>query len=312
MPVFNLNYLINKVRKITGRPSQQQLSDSEIKDYINLYYQYDLPEQFKSFNLKTVYEFETQPNEDQYIFPRETYFNVEAPCYASGYPLGYFQNREQFYRYWPQLTTSSNFAIGNGGAGPYNGTLTSLPITKRDVLVSASIGATSLIAQDNGLGILTGDVIAGTINYLTGAISVTWNAAIPVGNPITAKYVPYAASRPLSILFYDDKFILRPIPNDVYKLSLQVFVKPTEMIDATTGSIEEPHLREWTQLLAYGASVKIFADNMDMDSLAKVQPLLNEQLALIERRTTMQIKTQRTQTIYTQQDFPTSGSVNQY
>ena len=312
MPTFNLAYLINKVRKITGRPSQNQLSDSEIKDYINLYYQYDLPEQFKSFNLKTIYEFETVPNEDRYIFPRETYFNVETPCYASGYPVGYFQSREQFYRNWPQLTTSANFATGTGVAGPYNGVLSSRPIIKRDVLISAFDGGTYLTAQDDGAGNFVGDVVAGTINYLTGAISVTWNAAIPIGTPINVKYCPYQASRPLSILFYNDTFILRPIPDAVYKMSLQAFVKPTEMFDMTSGSTEVPRLLEWAQLLAYGASVKIFSDNMDMDSFARIQPLLTEQLALIERRTMMQIKTQRVDTVYTQQNFPSYGLVNYY
>jgi hypothetical protein len=312
MTTFNLNYLINKIRKIVGRPSPQQLSDADIKDYINLYYQYDLPEQFKSFNLKTVYEFETTPNEDQYVFPRDTYFSVEPPVYFSGYTGGYFQSREQFFRYWPQLTASKDFASGNGTPGPYNALITPLPILKRDVLLSVFDGSTWLTAHDDGLGNLVGDIVVGTINYITGAISVTWNNPIPLGNIINIKFYPYQASRPLSILFYNDIFTLRPVPDAVYKVSLQAFIKPTEMIDLTIGSLEQPHLQEWAQLLAYGASVKIFVDNMDLDSYAKIIPLLNEQLALIERRTMMQIKTQRANTIYTNENSPAYGLVNYY
>ena len=55
-----------KVRRLTGKPSNQQITDPEIDEYVNTFYLYDLPENLKLFSLHTTFEFLTIPNIDQY------------------------------------------------------------------------------------------------------------------------------------------------------------------------------------------------------------------------------------------------------
>lgn len=140
----------------------------------------------------------------------------------------------------------------------------------------------------------------GSVNYLTGAISITnFTAAIPSGNPINVQYVPYQPSRPQSCVFYQDQIILYPVPDQAYTVSFEAYKYPTAFLsNAPTSS---PQLNEWWQLLAYGAADKIFADNADFENLQKYRPLLKEQMDLIQRRTIVQQTSERTATIYTEQ-----------
>lgn len=142
----------------------------------------------------------------------------------------------------------------------------------------------------------------GTVNYITGAVSITnFASVVPTGNAINVQYIPYVASRPQSVVFFEDQFILYPVPDQAYTVSFEVYKYPTALASST----DDPQLQEWWQTLAYGAATKIFADNADFEDLQKFMPLLHEQLNLIERRTIVQQTTERTATIYTEQSqFP--------
>ena len=55
-----------KVRRLTGRPSPQQITDAQIDTYINTFYQYDFPEHLRVFSNETTFTFMTTPNVDTY------------------------------------------------------------------------------------------------------------------------------------------------------------------------------------------------------------------------------------------------------
>lgn len=138
----------------------------------------------------------------------------------------------------------------------------------------------------------------GTINYLTGAVSITnFLSPVPTGNAINAQYVAYQPSRPQSLMFFNDQFIVWPIPDKAYTISIEVFKYPTELASST----QDPQLKEWWQALALGASLKIFEDNGDFENITKFRPLMEEQLRLVQRRTIVQQTSERTATIYTEQ-----------
>ena len=146
----------------------------------------------------------------------------------------------------------------------------------------------------------------GTINYLTGQVNINaapgFNQAIANGSTITCQSIPYVASRPRSACFFQDQILLYPTPDNAYTVSFEAFQYPTAFM-GTTGSQplngnEFAQLKELWQLLAYGASDKIFADAGDMESLTKFRPLLEEQMKLCQRRTIVQYTSDRTATIY--------------
>lgn len=337
-----------KIRRITGRPSAAQISDTEIDNYINTFYLYDMPEHLRLESLRVNYEFTTRPNIAVYDFPTNTYLTNRSPVYIGGYQCFVTQSRENFFRINPQLNfLQQQIYTGdgtNGSGGTYTGqTLTQLPVMpgfkpnppgayfvsipgndleaqflKWNVIVSASgtPDATSGIAPaitlvDDGLGNLFAPTDTttqaasrrGTINYITGALSIGaaagsgFTAAIPSGNPINVQYIPYVASRPQSLIFFEDQFIVYPVPDQAYTVSIEVYKYPTALISST----QDPQLREWWQLLAYGASDKIFSDNADFENLTKFRPLLQEQMNLVLRRTIVQQTSEKTATIYSEQ-----------
>lgn len=135
---------------------------------------------------------------------------------------------------------------------------------------------------------------AGTINYITGAVTLDWGTAPDSGAAIEAQYLPYVASRPRTVLFFNNQFILRPIPDRAYKMETEVFKVPSELLS----SGQSPELRQWWQLIALGASLKIFEDTQNMDDYKNVFPLYQQQEILANRRTIKQQSSQRVATPY--------------
>lgn len=319
----NLGNIRTKARRLTGSPNVTQLTDVQLDEYINTFLIYDLPEQLKLFNLREEYEFYTQPNVDTYPFPRNSYYNIFPPAYIAGYQSFYSQSEEQFYRIYPQLEFIDQVATGDGTAGPYAFTLTNVPCLRgysapgnpsqiySQVLISgADSGGTNQIARDDGAGGWIdedGNPLGGTINYVTGVGSVTF--AQPITGVINAQNIPYVASRPQAILFFNDIIFLRPVPDQAYKVQLEAFRTPTALIAAG----DTPLLNEWWQYIAYGAAKKILEDRLDIDGLAKIMPLLEEEQRKILRRTIVQQTVERTATIYSEQvQFPYQNNFNSF
>jgi len=292
-----LNNIRTKVRRITKSPSSNQITDAQIDDYVNTFYLYDFPEQLRLINLKETYSFITEPGIDIYDFTPNTVISIEPPVYIGGYEIQLYQNREQYFYAYPEYQRNEVLTLGTAIAGAYNGTITATPVKRGRVLLSTVDNAgNALSAQDDGAGSFTGDVVAGsTINYETGAIAaLTWSGIIANGEEIRVQYVNYQSSRPYAALFYNDQIQLSPVPDQAYEFKINAYVTPT----ALTNAADEPELREWWQLLALGACLKIFEDRLDMESYQKVQVLFEQQMSLVERRTLKQISINRAATIY--------------
>lgn len=143
----------------------------------------------------------------------------------------------------------------------------------------------------------TGFPITNYINYVTGQYYVTFASAPAAGTAIYSQSVPMNPTRPQSLLFFDGEFTVRPIPDQPYRVDMEVFIQPAELLSAG----QTPELSEWWQLIALNASKKIFEDRMDYDSVNTIMPSLKEQERLVNRRTIVQQTTQRSATIYSQQ-----------
>lgn len=358
----NLSDIITKVRRVTGRPSTAQISDTDIIKYINTFYIYDLPEHLRLESLRYNYQFVTTANIPVYDLPTNTYLTTLPPLYIAGYQSYFTQSRATFYRINPGLNfLQQSVYTGNNTPGPYTGGfLTNTPILPGfkpnppgayaantqnllpanfinwNVVVSALLApnATSGISPsitlvDDGLGNLinvldpgttpgTGFNICGSVNYITGAINITnfldqngGSVSIPNGSAINVQYIPYVASRPEEAAFFQDQIYMYPIPDQAYTVSFEAYKYPVSFTINADGSFNgflQPQLNEWWQLLAYGASDKIFADNADFENISKFRPLLKEQMDLIQRRTIVQQTSERTASIYTEQ----TDSLRQY
>ena len=110
-----------KIRRMTGRLSQSQITDAQIDQYINTFYIYDFPEHLRLESLRVNYQFLTQANVPVYDFPKELYLTVMPPVFIAGYQSYMTQSRQNFFRINPQLNfLQQQVAEGNGTSGPYN------------------------------------------------------------------------------------------------------------------------------------------------------------------------------------------------
>lgn len=135
------------------------------------------------------------------------------------------------------------------------------------------------------------------INYVTGQFVITFPFAPASGALINSQTVPSVTSLPQALLFYENQFTVRPVPDQPYRVNFEVYKRP----DALLANNQSPELEEYWQYISYGASLKIFQDRMDLDSVQLIMPEYKNQENLVNRRTLVQYTNQRTATIYTEQ-----------
>lgn len=321
-PSSTLATIQQKVRRLTRSPSQSQLDDDTLNQYINTFVVYDFPEHLRTFQLRRPFNFWCNPFQD--VYPTDTswpttnplhdfqnkYVTVHPPVYIAGYQAFYTQSRTQFFGIYPFVNSISSIGqVGDGVTTAFSGSIQNnngAPALQDNVLFSSiDINNQGLALVDipnnpfDGSGILVvpGTTASlGTINYLTGAYSLTFPVAPAAQATINSQAYIYQAARPLAMLYYNNEFTLRPVPDQPYQINFEVYASPTYLM-ANDG---EPELNELWQYIAYGAAKKIFEDRMDMDSVQMIMPEFKTQERLCLRRTLVQNKNERTATIYTE------------
>jgi len=330
-----LDTIRTKVRRLTRSLSESQLTTAQIDDYINTFVLYDFPEHLRLFNLKETFSFYTEPYVDVYgtsddpaspLYEfKNKYITVHSPVYIAGYQAWFCESRTQFFGTYP--LTNSIASIGTAGDGAttqFTGVVNSQQSNptgvsgQQIVLLRENVLFSSVDSSNNGLSMIDYPINAtfgnlyvpggsptsttvldanNNINYVTGEFTVTFTAAPGSGQAINSQTIPMQPALPQAMLFYDGQFTLRPVPDQPYTVTMDVFVRPTELLSSS----QEPKLQEWWQYIAFGCSKKIFEDRMDSESLAQIMPAFKEQETLILRRTIVQQTSQRSSTIYTDQ-----------
>ena len=322
-----------KVRRLTRSISDQQLSDDELTRYINTFVLYDFPEHLRLFNLHTTFEFFTQPYIETYdtnttdtTSPlynfKNKYLTVNPPAYIAGYQAVYGQDKTQFFGMYPMINAIASIGTaGDGVTTTFSGNINtnqsnnisnanqgSLILQGNVLFSSIDTNGNSLALVDYPFTSTTGALglvgvpetipsFYGEINYITGNFTLTFSAAPASGATINSQTVTVQPTLPQSILFYDGKFTLRPVPDQAYRITIEAFKRPDELL----ANSQEPGLAEYWQLISYGAAKKILQDRMDLESVALIEPEFRAQMLLIQRRTLVQQSNQRASTIYTDQ-----------
>lgn len=261
------------------------------------------------------------------------YLTVHPPVYIAGYQAYYTQNRESFYGIYPFITAITSIGqTGNGLTQTFTGTVASE--SGGAVLLANNVLFSSVDPNGNGIAlqdkpitdlntgnqtvlgnlyvpgtqpsgpITIADFDAGNnINYLTGEFTITFSAPPAAGIAINSQTVPTLVSLPQAVCYYNNQFILRPVPDQPYMINFECYKNPAFLMSTSS----EPELNEYWQYIAYGAAKKIFEDRMDMDSVQLIMPEFKKQEALVLRRTLVQYANERVTTIYTQQTDPGRG-----
>jgi len=327
-PDSTLTAIQNKVRRLTRSPSEAQLSTADLNDYINTFVFYDFPEHLRLFDLRTTFTFYTQPNIDTYSTTttnvddpmynfKNKYISVHEPAYIAGYPALFSQSREQFFGIYPIVNSIASIgSAGDGVTTRFTGTvnnanapfpnISNTPILQNQVLfTSIDINNNALTMVDFPLSSEIGQLypyngpvtpdLNNTINYITGQFTVTFPNAPAPGQAINSETVPYVAALPQALCFFDNSFILRPVPDQSYRVNVEVYIRPTEILAG-----QSPEIEQWWQYIAYGCAKKIFEDRMDLDSVQLIMPEFKVQETLVLRKTLVTYAKERVGTIYTE------------
>lgn len=338
--MVQLQEMRNTTRRMTARYTQAQMPDSQIDRYINLAYTLHFPEQFKTLKLSKPYVFLTVPNVDTYDFVYQDGLvvnpsgttgtpdeflpgNVQLtpPVYCQGYILRYSQDKTNFYNRWPKLTVNQQINTGSGLPTAYSGTIPSTPFLRAqlDIFGNVTEAAVIISAFDNtgfnyaisdqpqpnsNLGLLVdvqGNTV-GNVNYLTGAYTFTVanSGVIPTTATIYASVIPYQASRPTDVIFYNQQITFRPVPMQVYQVEFQISQQPTQLI----ADSDAPELDEWYLFICAIAAKLIYTDFPDPEGMEYLMPIYQEQLQIAQRRTLRQMSSQRAATIFSQPGRP--------
>lgn len=320
-----------KVRRLTASASESSLTTDSIDQYINTYYSQDFPYSIKTDQMRSVYTFYTSPYIDKYPININYNQGIRTPVYVDGirYPEGFFKDREQFYNIWPRFPTLSFPIDGDGVTQLFSFTSTQVPFLRGEVTLGGTdIGGGPIRVSDDGSGNLLLDVpnpivsvptaltnvpgmknlntanpgdlvqtIVGTVDYLTGAFTLNLsivNLTPADGTQMNLFVSQYQTGRPYSVLFWNNYFIIRPVPKLIHKIELESYMTPVQFMNTT----DNPIVNQWWQLIAIGAALKVLEDRQDMEGMNNLAKLFDRQEALVlERQATEEIG-QRNVTIF--------------
>ena len=326
-----LSDIISYVRRIIKTSSNQQVTDATIIDYINRFYQYDVPARVQLFELKTIFSFLTVPLVDQYNLPYITttpgtnnvlqYQMIEQPCYCDGVEISLQSSRDLFFKAYPNNNFNEQLGQGDGVTTSFTFTTSFAPILRANIDVNSNLFPAVYIAaldinnnqmqlNDDGtfgvnanVGNLTGDG-TGTVNYQDGTVSVTFNSAPQDGLAIQIKYVPFTAGPPRLSLVFDNIVTLRPVPDIAYLMQFDAYLTPSAFLSSGQ-SLAFGYMSEY---LARGAARKMLSDTGDIEQFQFYEPFFREQEAMVLRRTNRQQSITRTPTIFSDLSSPSSAA----
>jgi len=307
-----------KIRRLTRSPSSSQLTDDQIDDYVNTFVLYDFPEftvdsKLVFFLVPNVDVYDTNTtNEDDPLYNfKNVYLSVQNPVYVAGQEVELSQSRAQFFREFTQYEALETIGTGDNVTVAYSGSLSAFPVLANTVTFSSvDSDGEGIILKDvprldgvTGIQTQTGDLVTpndttsmGTINYLTGIYSFTFPTAPGTGEDVISQAYPYTSARPRAVMFEDHKFTFRPVPDKTYRVEVDAFKRPTELLNST----DLPDIAQWWQYIAYGAAKKVFEDRMDVESIQAIMPEFLRQRSLVLQKLVVQQSSERTATIYTE------------
>lgn len=287
---WTLANIRSKVRNITGRISTNDVSNATLLTFINNFYQETLLQELNLLELENWYDFNTSVNDETYSISSDSYFTIKTPCYVNGDEIDFYVDPSLFYSRYPREIDVQDVGDGDGSTKTFTDTLTNTPIKSGTVVVDDRTEKFS----DDGAGTLTGDAGGtGTINYTSGALSVTFNAAPSDGRDIRATYEYWSTGKPAALLWdsVNSQIILTPTPDEVYKIRVRVSGVPS----ALSSDSDTPAFDDWGPLIAYGAAITLIEEYEGAEQARIHYPNYKRYLNLANRRFIRQYEGVRSQ-----------------
>lgn len=120
----------------------------------------------------------------------------------------------------------------------------------------------------------------GTVNYVTTQITVNFPVAPAAGTMVNVWAATYQVGRPYNLLFWNNEFTIRPVPDNVYLCEVETFQTPAQFMMTT----DHPILNQWAQYIAYGTAMEILRDRQDMEGVQNLMEGFMRQEGLVLER----------------------------
>lgn len=282
----NLAYIRQVTREVSGNMSPGLLSNAELDQEINNFLRLEFLNEVKVDPQEQFYEFNTVIGQRDYSHPTE-YINFEPYVTVDRQECYYYQDPNVFEAKTTESVNASNAFTGDGSTVAFSDTF-----GPQNVILAGSVivNDSTETFTDDGLGVLSSDGGGtGTVNYTTGAIAVSFGAAPSDGEAIWVSYIQLPRSRPTDMLFYENQFRFYPVPDNVYRVRMKGWKLPI----ALTSASQTPESQEWSLFIAYGAALRLLGRYGEMDKIAAVRALYEEQRTLVMRRTINQTINER-------------------
>lgn len=299
---FTVADVLQEVRTLIQFSNQSNMPDSTILKYLNRWWQISLPQGFTHFALKSEYSFLTVQGQSNYPFPIDLYLNETGIIYCDALPMKFYQDPNAFANVYNTNRTNATAAYGDGTKGIYEGTLTNVPLISgySDAFgilhsqvyfkTTAAIG-TPITLYDNGVGGLEGDG-TGSINYATGAYTLLFDSDVLEGAPIYVNSTYYAQGRPFSVLFFQNTFTLRSVPDRPYLISCNTYLVPSYFTSVT----QEIPIAQYFDIMARGTALRIATTLKDEYQVRFLKGMYDESMVDVQNITTRQRGNQRPST----------------
>ena len=221
-----LSDIITYVRRIIKSPSNTQITDNLIIDYINRFWLMDVDARIQVFDLKTKYQFQTTPGISDYNMPLydiqiqpgnqpigsfPVYQGFMQSCYANGIQVPFYTQRDPFWNLWPNYLQSENptvYGTGQNASIPYQIPLPFFPAIPGHIDITGIIATGSI--QDPPLN----DTL-----LVSGLSPYNGNSIVPVTSVYSAVYFTATGANGQNIVVADSgQFLGNNTDGDLYGL----------------------------------------------------------------------------------------------
>jgi hypothetical protein len=144
----------------------------------------------------------------------------------------------------------------------------------------------------------------GTVNYVTTQIDITFPVAPADGTMINVWSSTYNVGRPYNLLFWNNEFTIRPIPDNVYQVEIEAYQTPVQFMQTT----DNPLLNQWAQYIAYGAAREILRERQDYDGVGNLEEGFMRQEALVIERQSIEEINQPNITLFNSTQLSSGGT----
>jgi len=308
MTEWTLSDIRTKFRQVTGRLSPQELTNSQVDDRINKYYQYTFPSEVKLERQHTFFDFLTSANQATYDFEEVTapnvFTNVEPPATIDNLSLIYYQDPGRFNEENPFQVNRRTMGVGDGFTTVFTTTITGFPILPASTVVTddsfLTDNVTPIVVKDTNeiyredTISMTGVGVSGNVNYSTGVVDVTFINPPENGQNVLLTYIIFQAGRPTAVLFYDNQFKFFVPPNTAYRFRMKGY----KVVDALVNATDTPIYSQWGPAIAYGAARDLHSDFGEIEAYGEVTALYNEQIDYVMTRTDQNLLNTRAQPFF--------------